>query len=81
MRQELHRLEAKKKKNEYNNIKFNEDVVHRITNYTGARLIEFMNYCNFSESQIYRYSDYELTVAVLNKQKSFERITQESRAE
>jgi len=78
MRQKLHRLEAEKAKNQYNNKKFNEDVVHRITQYEGAQLIEFMDYCNFSESQIYRYSDYELTVAILNKQKAFERISQGS---
>lgn len=80
MRQELHRLEAKKQKHQYNSTKFNEDVVHRITGYSGAQLIEFMNYCNFSENQIYRYTDYELTVAILNKQKSFQRISEDSGA-
>jgi len=77
MRQELHRLEAQKEKHQYNSSKFNEDVVHRISGYEGAQLIEFMNYCNFSEEQIFRYSDYELTVAILNKQKSFKGITQD----
>lgn len=76
MRQELHRLEAQKEKNKYNDRKFNEDVVHRITNYEGAQLLEFMNYCNFSDAQLYGYSDYELTVAIINKQKAFQRISQ-----
>lgn len=76
MRQELHRLEAEKEKHQYNSTKFNKDVVHRISGYEGAQLIEFMNYCNFSEAQIFRYTDYELTVAILNKHKAFERISQ-----
>lgn len=71
-RQELHRLEGEKEKHRYNYQKFNEEAVNRITGYTGDRLVEFMDYCNFSEDQIYRYSDYELTVAILHKQKSFE---------
>ena len=81
MRQKLHQLEAQKAKHQYNNRKFNEDVVHRITEYEGAKLLEFMNYCNFSENQVYRYSDYELTVAIINKQKAFERIRQGSTAD
>ncbi len=72
-RQELHRLEAQKEKHRYNYSKFNEDVVQRITGYEGEKLLEFMDFCNFSEDQIFRYSDYELTVAILNKQKAFER--------
>lgn len=71
-RQELHRLEGEKERHRYNYQKFNEETVGRITGYTGNRLIEFMDYCNFSEDQIFRYSDYELTVAILNKQRSFE---------
>jgi len=80
-RQELHRLEADKEKHRYNNSKFNEDVVHRITSFEGPKLLEFMDYCNFSEDQIFRYSDYELTVAILDKQKSFERISRDSTTE
>ncbi len=77
-RQELHRLEQKKQKHRYNYQKFNEDVVHRITGFENEELLEFMDYCNFSESQIYRYSDYELTVAILNKQRTFESSQRES---
>ncbi|MDP6908409.1 MAG: hypothetical protein QF371_02835, partial [Flavobacteriales bacterium] len=76
MRQELHRLEAKKEKHRYNYTKFNEEIVQRITGFEDAVLSEFMDYCNFSEAQIYRYTEYELTVAILNKQKSFERINE-----
>lgn len=71
-RQELHRLEGEKQKHRYNYQKFNEESVNRITGYTGERLIEFMDYCNFSEDQIFRYSEYELTIAILHKKKSFE---------
>lgn len=73
-RQELHRLEAEKGKHRYNDKKFNEEVVGRITRYEGERLLEFMDYCNFSEDQVYRYSDYELTVAIMNKQRAFENL-------
>lgn len=78
MRQELHRLEAEQQKHQYNSTKFNEEVVHRITGYENTKLIEFMDYCNFSENQLFRYTDYELTVAILHKQKAFERVSQGS---
>ncbi len=77
-RQELHRLERQREKHRYNYQKFNEEVVYKITGYKGEKLLEFMDYCNFSESQIFRYSDYELTVAILNKQKTYERTVQGS---
>jgi hypothetical protein len=71
-RQELHRLEREKEKHRYNYQKFNENTVNHVTGYEGEKLLEFMDYCNFSEDQIYRYSDYQLTAAILNKQKAFE---------
>lgn len=71
-RQELHRLEAEREKHRYNYQKFNEKEVHRITGYEGEKLFEFMEFCNFSEEQIFRFTDYELTVAILNKQRAFE---------
>jgi hypothetical protein len=72
-RQELHRLEKEKQRHRYNYQKFNEDVVTKITGYEGQLLFDFMDYCNFSESQIYGFSDYELTIAILNKQRQFEK--------
>lgn len=72
-RQRLHELEAQEERFRKNDSKFNEETVHRITDYEGDRLRAFMDYCNFSEQQIYRYSDYELTVIILNKKKEFER--------
>ena len=75
-RQELHRLEAEREKHRYNYQKFNEKTVNHITGYEGEKLLEFMDYCNFSEDQIYRYSEYELTMAILRKQKSFESSAQ-----
>lgn len=80
-RQELHKLERERDKHKYNYQKFNETVVNRITGYEGKQLTEFMNYCNFSQQQIYRYSDYELTIAILHKQKSFENSLQSSATE
>jgi hypothetical protein len=80
-RQELHRLEKEKERHRYNYQKFNEESVGRITGYQGAQLLEFMDYCNFSENQIYSYTDYELTMAILNKQRSFERVSQGSGGE
>lgn len=75
-RQELHRLEKQKERHRYNYQKFNEDVVTKVTGYEGDKLHEFMDFCNFSESQIYGFSDYELTVAILHKQRQFEQGTQ-----
>jgi hypothetical protein len=80
-RQELHRLERERDKHRYNYQKFNEEVVNRITGYEGEKLVEFMNYCNFSQEQIFRYSDYELTIAILHKQKAYESSTQNSTAD
>lgn len=77
-RQELHRLEAERDRHKYNYQKFNEPVVHRITGYEGERLLDFMDFCNFSEDQIFRYSEYELTVAILNKQRAFEGLNQQT---
>jgi hypothetical protein len=71
-RQELHRLERERDKHKYNYQKFNERIVQRITEYEGETLLDFMEFCNFSEQQVFRYSDYELTVAILNKKKLFE---------
>ncbi|MBL4585564.1 MAG: hypothetical protein JKX84_00695 [Flavobacteriales bacterium] len=76
--QEYHKLEAQKEKNRLNYTKFNEAVVERITGYDGVKLNEFMDYCNFSENDIYRFTEYELAVMILNKQQSFERITRSS---
>ncbi|MCB9187378.1 MAG: hypothetical protein H6601_11630 [Flavobacteriales bacterium] len=77
-RQELHRLEAERDKHKYNYQKFNEKVVNHVTGYEGEKLLEFMDFCDFSEEQIYRFSDYELTVAILNKQRVFEQQKQHS---
>jgi hypothetical protein len=80
-RQELHRLEKERERHQYNYQKFNEKVVTRITGYEGDLLIEFMDYCNFSQQQIYQYSDYELAVAIINKKKAFESSSQRSDSE
>jgi len=77
-RQELHRLQAQKEKHRYNYQKFNEKMVNRITGYEDAKLIEFMDYCNLSERDIYRFTEYELTVYILNKQRSFENVVQQA---
>ncbi len=77
-RQQLHRLEREKKRHRYNHLKFNEDVVGGITGYSDAELAEFMAYCNFSEQDIYRTTEYELAVMILNRQHSFERISEDA---
>jgi len=72
-RQELHRLQAEERKFSANEKKYNEKLVTRITGYDIERVRKFMDFCNFSESDIYQYNDYQLTIAILNKQKEFER--------
>jgi len=74
-RQKYHQLEAVKEKHRYNSYKFNETSVARITGYANAILTEFMDYCSFSEDDIHRFTEYELTVIILNKQRSFEHIS------
>lgn len=71
-RQELHKLNRQKEKHKYNYQKFNENTVSKVTGYSGEKLLDFMEFCNFSQSQIYRYNDYELTIAILQKQKAYE---------
>jgi len=49
-------------------------MVARITGYEGDRIREFMDFCNFSESQVFQMNDYQLTVAIINRQREFERL-------
>lgn len=73
-RQELHRLNEEERKFGTNRKRYNEEVVARITGYEGERLREFMDFCNLSESQVFQMNDYQLTVAIMNRQKEFERL-------
>lgn len=77
-RQELHRLKAEDEKFSENNRKYNEKVVARITGYTTEKSREFMDYCNFSEAEIFQLNDYQLTLAIMSKQKAFERLNSHS---
>jgi hypothetical protein len=73
-RQELHRMQAEDARHDSNRSRYNEKVVARITGYEGDLVWEFMNFCNFSESHVHGMNDYQLTVAILNRQKEFERL-------
>ena len=77
-RQELHRLKAEDEKFSENNRKYNEKIVARITGYTTEKSREFMDYCNFSEAEIFQLNDYQLTLAIMSKQKAFERLNSHS---
>lgn len=71
-RQELHRLREEDRKHGANRYRYNEQVVAKITGYEGERVREFMDFCNFSDSQIYQMNDYQLAVMILNRQREFE---------
>ncbi len=73
-RQELHRLKEEDRKHDYNRIKYNEKVITRITGYEGDKALEFMNFCNFSERDVFQMNDYQLTIAILSKQREFEKL-------
>lgn len=77
-RQELHRLKEEDRKHDSNRFKFNEKVVNKVTGYEGDKLFEFMNFCNFSESQIHQMNDYQLTLAILSRQREFEKAVRPS---
>lgn len=73
-RQELHRLNEEERKYGTNRRRYNEDIVARITGYEADRVQKFMDYCDFSEGQVHQMNDYQLTVAILNRQREFERL-------
>jgi hypothetical protein len=77
-RQELHRLKEEDRKHDYNRIKYNEKVVTKITGYEGDKALDFMNFCNFSDRDIYQMTDYQLTIAILSKQREFEKLVSPS---
>jgi len=77
-RQELHRLKAEDQKFSANDRKYNEKTVARITGYEGEKARHFMDFCNFSESEIYQLNDYQLTIAILGKQREYERSSSRS---
>ncbi len=37
-----------------------------------------MNFCNFSDRDIYQMTDYQLTIAILSKQREFEKLVSPS---
>lgn len=73
-RQELHRLKAEDQKNDANRLKYNEKIVAKITGYEGEKVMEFMDFCNLSDGQIHQMTDYQITVAILNRQREFEKV-------
>ncbi|MCF8258623.1 MAG: hypothetical protein K9J06_13795 [Flavobacteriales bacterium] len=73
-RQELHRLKAEDQKHDANRLKYNEKVVARITGYEGEKIRDFMDFCNFSDSQVYQMNDYQITVSILSRQREFEKL-------
>lgn len=71
-RQELHRLEAEQRKFAANERKYNEKMVAGITGYEGEKVRDFMDFCNFSEAEIHGMIEYQLTMAILGKQRQFD---------
>ena len=56
--------EAQEAYKDFINSKFNENVVAEATGLTGARLDEFLQYCNLTDEFIYYATEYELIEAI-----------------
>jgi hypothetical protein len=52
--------------------KYSPDIVSHITGYTGFDLYEFMDFCSFKKDFLLNATYYEITQAVLVKQRRFE---------
>ena len=52
--------------------KYSPDIVSQITGYTGFELYEFMDFCSFEKYFLLDATYYEITQAILAKQKEFE---------
>ena len=67
-------LEEQKKKQRINE-KFNEDIIGELTGLSGARLKNFMDYCNLSEEFILNSSEYLILATVKQIYEEYKRIT------
>jgi hypothetical protein len=54
--------------------KYSPDIVSHITGYTGFDLYEFMEFCSFKKDFILNATYYQITQAILVKQKEFEAV-------
>jgi hypothetical protein len=52
--------------------KYSPDIVSHITGYTGFDLYEFMDFCSFKKDFLLDATYYEITQAILVKQREFE---------
>ena len=52
--------------------KYSPDIVSHITGYTGFELYEFMDFCSFKKEFLLDATHYEITQAILSKQRNFE---------
>ena len=50
---------------------FNKDLVKRVTRIDDRVIDEFMEYCNFLDGQIIGKTEYEVTLLILEKYKTF----------
>lgn len=57
--------------------KYSPDIVSDITGYTGFDLYEFMDFCSFKRDFLLDATYYEITQAILVKQREFESIPEE----
>lgn len=64
--------EAQEAYKDFINSKFNENVVAEATGLTGARLDEFLRYCNLTNEFIYYATEYELLEAIFSRYYRFE---------
>lgn len=55
--------------------KYSPDIVSHITGYTGFDLYEFMEFCSFRQDFLLNATYYEITQAILVKQREFEKVS------
>jgi hypothetical protein len=71
-RRKLRKLQEQEAFEKQIDFKYSPDIVSQITGYTGFELYEFMVFCNFEKDFLLDATYYEITQAILAKQKEFE---------
>jgi len=66
-------LEAKEKLERIIEARFNRALTKEITGYSGEKLTNFMNFCNFSAAQVMLMNDYDVIMKIKRNKARYER--------
>lgn len=61
--------------------KYNGEIVARLTKLEGDSLLAFMAFCNFDRDYLYRTSEYDIGITILEKLKEFRKLSAEQENE